>query len=555
MEQGFATVNLSKDILSQFPVDKEASDIQASIQTKLDEAAEEARKEEEKEKQKEISAFNDMLKNQDDLDRVKEQIKLDTERAEQEIEDLINEAAGVTDEDAAASLEAAEKSIDKLMKQVEACNAKWAFYEKMAKGGASVLVAALPVAGLGAALIKMAADIAVLIRKSQQLNTWNQNIALTLGNGHELTPAIQGRLNSARVQVSLQSARVVFDAIGVTSESLKLADVTGAATAVSAVNSMASALTEYGFKMHKEIEIKRGWELYQSARENPSNRKVARKAMKVNSTLSKCVLAYGIVMKGDAISDQVARSVGLTPDLVADEKKVVKKVVKYFEACYSDDPVVMKQVPIEKEWHPGTPVLEASSWTRFKAAASDPAKCSPPLDPKDTDTPLIDTYLQSIDQLRGSDGGYAQARASRRTEGMKDYVTKSDPAVDAAFVDESQFAASPQGEELLDYMKEYHSAVVGLIKDLKAYSPKTTEKMIHDEMVSIADSMIAQAAVLRAEIDYDVQSFESAAKSTKEVGPEDQAEQEDLYEDFLGLSTMTQDESSDNKEELVDENM
>ncbi|HMO72212.1 MAG TPA: hypothetical protein PKC84_11330, partial [Paracoccaceae bacterium] len=326
---------------------------------------------EQEEKEKEIGDFKKKLQQDPQFkEKFFAEIKTQSDKEAEKLDELIGEASGspedLEDEEKARK---AMASVDKLIREAAACNQKWQLVETLTSAGASILVAALPVAGLVAAIQKLAMDTAILVRKSIQLNKWMDNMALTLGNHSVYGPAISSRLTSAKIQVSQQSLRVIYDALGVAAEGAKLGDCTGAATGMSIGLNMARALTEFGFKMAKEAEVEAGWQLYKDARANPGDRKKARKAMRWNSTLSKCVLAYGIVMDGDPIAKEVGRSCGLTPEVLADQKDVCGKVVTYFQTLYSDDPTVLRRIPLKKDWHPGTPILTLDSWLRFKAAA------------------------------------------------------------------------------------------------------------------------------------------------------------------------------------------
>lgn len=421
---------------------------------------------------------------------------------------LIGEASGSPEDmEDEAKAKKAMAAVDKLIMEAQALNQRWQTVEMLTAGGTAILVAALPVAGLAAAIAKMAMDVAILVRKSTELNKWMKNMALTMGNNSVYGPAIAGRLGSATVQVSQQAVRVVFDAIGVAAESAKLADCMGVATGLSIGNSMARALTEFAYKMHKEAEIDRGWQLYKDARENKGDRKKARKAMQWNSTLSKCVLAYGIVVDGDPIAKEVGRSCGLNPDVLADQKDVCGKVVTYFQTLYSDDPVVMKRIPLKKDWHPGSPSLSLDSWLRFKAAAMDRAK--PNLAEGSARTPEADKYLAVLTRLLGADANFAKARDEKYPE---------------ADITDPNSKDKRNTPEYRKFLTETVDAANGLISVLRGWRPVTgapgkdektpwNEGGNHDGMLAIAESLIAQAQMLVGEAGFEVKLLEEQEKA------------------------------------------
>lgn len=470
--------------------------------------AETMKKQEEDQKKAEISKFQESLKDPKKQAEILGKINQECDEQVAALEKLIEEASAspddLQDEEKAKRAMAA---VDKLIAEAAACNMRWNVITGMTNGGVSMLVAALPVAGLAASLTKLATDTAILIRRSYHLNRWRKNLALTFNNGSVYGPAIQSRLTSAKVQVSEQAARVVFDAVGVAADSLKLADATGMGAVVGAVghgleigNSMARALTEYGFKMRKEHEIVKGWKTYKKARANPGDRKLARKAMTWNSTLSKCVIAYGIVIDGDPIAKEVGRSCGLTPEILADQKDVCPKVVKYFETLYSDDPVVLRRIPIVKSWHPGSPTLTLDSWARFKAAAL--AQAVPPLHPDSGKTATLDKALIELAAAIGKEANYSLTR-------------------DSKFPDDP-LGANRRGEAYRGFLESALKAIKGVKSAVEAYQPKNgpcpedvdpkdrwMEGLRHDGMNDIAVSLIAQAAMLEGEIEVDIAELDA----------------------------------------------
>ncbi|MEM9147945.1 MAG: hypothetical protein AAGC57_17320 [Pseudomonadota bacterium] len=478
---------------------------EAAMKAKL---AEEVAEEEEKLRKTELTAFQKSLEDEETRRQFVDKIKREADLSAGALEKLMEDAKpSVDDLEDEAKAKKAMEAMEKLIAEAAALNAKWDMVNSLTGGATSILVAALPVAGLAAAIQKLVMDVAILLRKSVELNKWFDNMALTYGNSSVYGPAIAGRLASAKVQVSQASVMAVFSAVGVVSESMKLADMTGISTALSIGNNMARALTEWGYKMAKEAECQAGWQLYKNARANPGDRKLARKAMKWNSTLSKCVLAYGIVMDGDPIAKEVARSCGMTPEVLADQKDVCQKVVTYFETLYSDDAVILRRIPLTKDWHPGMPYLAFDSWVRFKAAAASRAK--PPIADASTKTPVIDGCFSRLRDTVGMDGNYTDRR------------DKKWPEYDPALTDEDPHKGSPAYREWMD----------GIIRDLEtlmtafsSYSPVTgpcpedeeekwTAGLRHAGMLDVADSYAAQAAMMKGEIEYDILQYEAVRKT------------------------------------------
>ncbi|MBC2836525.1 hypothetical protein [Paragemmobacter straminiformis] len=494
---------LGTALLSAIPSGATAEEAKQAIAERLS-------KLEQQEKEKEIGNFSKRLA---DDPQFKESffadIKTQSDEEADRLDKLINDASPSPEE--LDNDEKAEKSVaalEKLTNEAEACNQKWQMVNTLTSGGASILVAALPVAGLVVAIQRLAMDTAILVRKSIQLNKWMDNMALTMGNHSVYGPAITSRLSSAKIQVSQQSLLVIYAALGVASEGAKLGDCTGAATGISIGVNMARALTEFGFKMHKEAEIEAGWQLYKEARANPGDRKRARKAMRWNSTLSKCVLAYGIVKDGDPIAKEVGRSCGLTPEILVDGKNVCTKVVKYFETVYSDDPQVKRRIPLKKDWHPGMANLSLDSWLRFKAAAID--RAIPSMSQESARTTDIDRFMAVLEPLIGRDADYSGVRDLKFPE------LNPDPAG-------ADMRLDPKYREFLNRTKE---AANGLIAALRAWKPvngkppsDSDQKWIagssHDGMIDVADSLLAQAQLLLGEVSFDIKQLEEREKQDK----------------------------------------
>ena len=421
-------------------------------------------------------------------------IAKETSERQKELMTLIEDATP-TPEDLAdqAKAKKALDSIDKMIAEAEAVKTKWAVLDQLTSGGVGILVKFLPGASIAGAIRQLAFDVAYLIKKSEELNLWLTNTALTYGNDSVYGPAITSRLANAKIQVSQKTLNTLFSLTGVVLESLRLADITGAATAGSIANTMARALSDYGYKMQKEAEISKGWGLYKKARlpENQGDRKLARKAMRWNSTLSKCVLAYGIVKDGDPVAKEVARNCGMTPEILQDDSEVCQKVVTYFMSVYSDDPVILHRVPIAKDWHPGTPELSLTSWIRFKAAAS--TKAAPRISSSSAKTPALDKHFAKLTALCDGGPGYGAKRD-------KDYPK----------TDQTKRTSDTYGTFLTDAMQ----AADGLVTAFDAYVPVNgapsgegeawTENASHEQMIAVSESFRAQAVILRSEIKFDI---------------------------------------------------
>ncbi|QDY70781.1 type II toxin-antitoxin system VapC family toxin [Qingshengfaniella alkalisoli] len=460
-------------------------------------------------REEQLKAYQKRLKDDDDFKRaLEDDIANEVEDRQGPLMALIEEATQTPDD--LADKEKAKRAMlamDKLIAEANAVQTKWAVIDQLTSGGVGMVAKFVPGASIAVAVRQLTMDVAYLVKKSQELNLWMKNTALTYGNDSVYGPAITSRLASSQIQVSQRSLNVVFSMTGVTMESLRLADITGAATAGSIANSLARALSDYGYKMQKEAEISKGWKLYKKARslENKGDRKLARKAMRWNSTLSKCVLAYGIVKDGDPVAKEAARNCGLSPEILQDQNDVCQKVVDYFMTVYSDDPVVMRRIVVPKDWHPGAVDLTLTSWVRFKAAAA--TKATPRLAQKSTKTPAIDKHFAKLDALCGKGSDYAKAR------------------------DELGKKSGRKSDEFGTFLDDAFASADALVAALDAYIPVNdkpegdgeswTENGPHTDMAAATEAFRAQAFMLRSEIKFDQTEREAQIEADEDVTIDD----------------------------------
>jgi hypothetical protein len=140
-----------------------------------------------------------------------------------------------------------------------------------------------------------------------------------------------------------------------------------AGLAVAAGASAFSSLRQLITKIYREAEVKEGWKLYKSALQNPEDRKLVRKAMRENPTLSKYVIAWGAV-EGDPVAKAAMQKCGLNAETLSNKGTNVQKVVTYLETMYPDDPTTIE--PNRKaKWYPGKVEYNSVSFATFVGAA------------------------------------------------------------------------------------------------------------------------------------------------------------------------------------------
>ncbi len=410
------------------------------------------------------------------------------------LQDLIAEASSPEDPNDEEAVKKSLQAIDVLLADIKASQMKMKMIETIAKGGVKAITTIFPVTGLAEAIRKLTMDAIALAKKSAEVEKWRRNVNLAEASNSVYYHAIRERHTQAAIQVSQKTLNTFFSVVGVAAEIARLADATQASTGLSAGMNMGRALSDFGYKTYGRAKIVYGWRKYQEARKDPANRKAARAAIAGNSTLAKCVLAYGIVEEKDPIARQVGRNCGLTPEVLVSSTDVCSAVVRYFETLYSDDPVVLRRVPKVENWHPCPPDLTLKTWFLFKTAATNVAY--PSMSKDSCLTPNIDQSLKALHKLcNGDPFNYPEVRDEQlsKPDGVKAVVT---------------------------FAEQVDTELENLKKALGAYSPVTGKPedperdkwsagQRHSEMLSVVDAMEAQIELVHREITADLKLYQS----------------------------------------------
>ncbi|TLP56797.1 hypothetical protein FEE96_20355 [Parasedimentitalea maritima] len=326
-------------------------------------------------------------------------------------------------------------AIDRAMANTAALRQKVALINGLSGGAAGVIVALVPGASAVASMQALVRDIYTLVKCVEVHNTWCDSMDVAMAGQGGAAAAIQNTVRNAKIHLSQAAIVAILSALKASSDVARMFDPSGVATAVSAGASMASAVVNFAYKMQKEAEIKIGWATYKDARSNPGNRKAARKALRLNSTLAKCCIAYGAAIQGDTAAKQAIKATGLTITALQNDKDICVRLVAYLENELVDDPTVLA-VDYQKnnKWAPGKPALELANWTMFKATARKSA--TPLLNEASTSTPAIDRLLANLAQVpdwgeTAKFDGARSAKAAQSEEGVaKDFPGKHQAVLD-----------------------------------------------------------------------------------------------------------------------------
>ncbi|KIN65586.1 hypothetical protein Z945_630 [Sulfitobacter noctilucae] len=359
------------------------------------------------------------------------------------------------------------KAIDRAIANTSALRTRAELINGVSSGAAAITASFVPGAGAVVAAQAVAFDIYCVSKAVTMHNKWVDSMEVAFRAGSAYSPAIEKTLTNARITLSHKSVKLILDSVKLGNEIAKCFDITGTTTIIGASLTMTSALVDYGYKMNKEVEITNGWNAYKKARSNPANRKAARAALRLNSTLAKCCIAYGACMEKDPSAIEAIRISGLSPSVLADDKDVCKKLVNYLENEMNEDPVVMHVERQPKKWQPGRPELTSASWFETKTAAVMSAE--PRLDPASAKTPGMDRLMAQLDAAWEGEKNYKAWRVAKA------------PAPDDI---EKRRTCANTTISLLN----------SVISQMEAYAPVEAGKSDrHDEMSDIAQTFRALA--------------------------------------------------------------
>ncbi|TNJ48378.1 hypothetical protein [Phaeobacter sp. B1627] len=376
----------------------------------------------------------------------------------------------------------AQECIDRAMANTSKLRQQAEFWNTLTAGALGVAAAIVPGAGLAVMLQKLVVDLVKMQKAADVHNAWVDSMRTAFAARAGTAPAIEQTLGNCYVHLNHARIQVAFDSVALGAEAAKLLDPTGVSSIVASTNKMANAVVEFGFKMHTEIAIKNGWAAYLKARDNPGNRKAARAAMRLNSTLAKCCIAYGASIMGDASAQNALRISGLSVEAFKNDKDICVKLIAYLENELKDDPTVLGvEKKMDSNWHPGKPSLTLTGWTAFKAAAAKSAV--PKLDAESMSTPAIDRCLVELGKLE---------------EWQKPELFENARQTDSTMAADQEPAPNALNQELAALVSNL-SAAVDLLERLAAaageYRPVVAGSgaTVHDGMQAVSKTVAVMA--------------------------------------------------------------
>ncbi|GAA6159958.1 hypothetical protein NBRC116589_21320 [Ruegeria sp. HU-ET01832] len=287
--------------------------------------------------------------------------------------------------------EKAMSAVEQLTLEVKKTEQRIKIADQASKGATGIMLAAVPAAGLIGKIRTLVMDSVKLHRRRKSLSKWSREMNAIAGSYSPYEPAVVGERDALIKGTIHDAAEVAADIAGVGAEAARLADQTHVgAAAMTSIEKIGKFLNKFWFEKYSRDRIKEGWELFLLARAEPKNRRLARQAIKVNTTLGKCVLAYGACIDGDAQARRALQSCGLTPEVFEDSDDVCQGVVEYLRAALQDKEFETIGSNADVSWLPCDIEMNIESWSMIKASA---VKLKPGLDPKYFKTAEINALL------------------------------------------------------------------------------------------------------------------------------------------------------------------
>lgn len=392
------------------------------------------------------------------------------------------------------------QQIDRVIAQSKDLRQKVDLINAVTSAASSVLAAFVPGCGSVVAAQKVAFDLFKIAKCVMLHNNWCAGLEISFRSNSAYGPAIERSVKNARIELKQSSLEIILHTLQLGAEAAKFADPTAATTITSVSVSMADAVQKYAFKMHKQRMIIQGWLAYKAALKDPGNRKAARKALRLNSTLAKCCIAYGASIAKDPAAMETVRLSGLTVSALQDDRDVCHKLVAYLQEQMRNDPDEMRVQTEPAPWQPGRPKLTPASWFETKGAAARVAK--PRLAPASAKTPALDRLMADLAGRDGFDGVDSYAERRDNIAG-----TGADDAAKALDQYQKRKAAAESADAILRDLKTA----------LEGYAPVEdgAPGKPHDVMLDITGTLIALVKInlRQTEADITAQPPVPAAKS------------------------------------------
>lgn len=356
------------------------------------------------------------------------------------------------------------KAIASLIAKIESDRAIWKTILGLADVAAGVAAQVFEPMAAGGTLVEFIASAKLAVERMQHMLKWQASHGDAITAVSPYTTTIENFIKNQKEQFTQHAVDAALKVIKAASQFAQSCPVvTAAAKVVTAGVKVAETAQELIWKEFQERKVKQAWEVTRQALDNPGNRKLGLIARKLNPTLAKYSIAYGAVVRKDAIAMSAMNRIGLDRESLARRDASVSEVKKYLDTLYNEDVVVLGEYT-PKDWSEGLPpkaALNVKCWLQTTAVAHKNHKLhhSPHTD--------IVAALKDIEKLE------QQVTAQSK---------------------------SPSGasDELYDTLIGAHERLVGAVK---VYAPTATESDVPaKDMMQLANCFADLAEVRRAEI-------------------------------------------------------
>jgi hypothetical protein len=418
------------------------------------------------------------------------------------LRDFLTEAEGPDPDLAeAAEVEHAEQTIERLIEQIERDRATLETF-KLLCTALDITGAFVPQVAAAAALKNFAFNAMAAAERMAQLHTFTRLEKQATKGVSPIVDALHNRvwnLESQRNQHALLAMLQLTQATGAVLTCLPNEEAVTVGLALEKGALAAQGGVKVLYEAKSAVKLRRQWKLFQRALANPGNRRLARKTIRGNPTLSKYALAYGALVMGDPIAVRGLNQCGLSDEVLAHESSNVELVVKYLELLFDEDPKLYPPMPAELSFLPKGEEVELSvaSWAKVKGLA------------------IRKGGLEEATPTGALDGAFA--RWAKVEKGFRDQQA-------AQTLTEAHLTAA------LAALDELRDALGG-------YQPVTGKKLglvgggdEHKEMKQYAEDMRSKAVWMRGDLQRDFDAYQEERRLEREA--EEEARWLALFEEF-----------------------
>lgn len=286
------------------------------------------------------------------------------------------------------------KAIETLTKELKKSERKLKMFDMAMKGGIGIVLAAVPGTALLGKIRALVMDGTRLHKRRTALKSWCVQMEAMRSNYSVYEYAVRGEKEVLTAAVVHDSAEVAADIAGVAAETFRLADQTHVGAAVmTSFEKIGKCLNGLWYEKYSESRIKNGWKAFKLAKNSPEDRRLARDAIRINTTLGKCVLAYGACVDKDSQARRAVMACGLTPAVFEDAHDVCQSVFLFLLEEVPDKEFKTVGSHDDVNWIPCDLEPTVRNFTMIKAKAT---KLDPAMKDENYRTPKIDEQMKIL---------------------------------------------------------------------------------------------------------------------------------------------------------------